>query len=158
MNVLVFGASGYIGGHVARHLIASGHHVTGAARTETSAAKLRNEGMVAVLADMTDTFTLPALVGDHDAVIWAAQLMLEDEYRVTAALLDALAGSDRPLLFTSGTSLMSISTNGLWDERSFAEDEPFEPRRQIAPRLEVESMVRRRSASFHLPFSYVPSS
>lgn len=146
MDVLVFGASGYIGGHVARHLIASGHHVTGVARSEGSAAKMRDAGMMSVLADLEDTAALARLVGDHDAVIWAAQLMLEDEYRVTAALLDALAGSDRPLLFTSGTSLMSIPTDGLWDERSFAEDEPFEPRRQIAPRLDVEALVRAAAA------------
>lgn len=82
------------------------------------------------------------MVGDHDAVIWAAQLMLEEELRVTSALIDALADTDRPLIFTSGTSLMSIPTNGDWDERSFAEDEPFEPRRQIAPRLEAEQLVR----------------
>ena len=82
------------------------------------------------------------MVGDHDAVVWAAQLMLEDEFRVSSALIDALAGTDRPLIFTSGTSLMSIPTNGDWDERSFAEDEPFEPRRQIAPRLEAEQLVR----------------
>lgn len=146
MKVLVFGASGYIGGHIARHLVASGHNVTGVARKEGSAAKMRGEGMVPVLADLDDTAALPSLVGDHDAVVWAAQLMLEDEYRVTAALLNALAGSDRTLLFTSGTSLMSIPTGGLWDERSFAEDESFEPRRQIAPRLEVEALVRAAEA------------
>ncbi|MFT4057022.1 MAG: NAD-dependent epimerase/dehydratase family protein [Novosphingobium sp.] len=146
MKVLVFGASGYIGGHIARHLVTSGHSVTGVARSESSAAKMRDEGMTPALANLDDTSSLSTLVGDHDAVIWAAQLMLEDEYRVTSALLDTLAGSNRPLLFTSGTSLMSIPTNGLWDERSFAEDEPFEPRRQIAPRLEIEALVRASAA------------
>jgi nucleoside-diphosphate-sugar epimerase len=37
---------------------------------------------------------------------------------------------------------MSIPTNGDWIENNFAEDEPFTPRRQIAPRLEIENKVR----------------
>ncbi len=142
MKILIFGASGYVGSHVARHLAQNGHAVSGVVRTENSGRIVLDLGATAIPGDMSDLAAINAMVRDHDAVIWAAQLMLEDELRVTAALIDALAGSDRPLLFTSGTSLMSIPTGGDWDERSFAEDEPFEPRRQIAPRLEAEKIVR----------------
>ena len=146
MRVLVFGASGYIGGHIARHLAATGHTVTGVVRSEASAQAVRDIGCVPLTADLDDTAAIASLVEGQDAVIWAAQLMLEDEHRVTSALVDALAGSDRALIFTSGTSVMSIPTDGDWDERSFAEDEPFEPRRQIAPRLEIEAIVRDAAA------------
>ncbi|HUD31349.1 MAG TPA: NAD-dependent epimerase/dehydratase family protein [Novosphingobium sp.] len=142
MKVLVFGASGYIGSHVTRHLVQSGHRVTGFARNAASGVTVERLGATALIGDLDHTKSIAAMVGDHDAVIWAAQLMLEDEQRVVGALIEALAGSERVLIFTSGTSVMSIPTGGDWDERSFAEDEPFEPRRQIAPRLEIEQAVR----------------
>lgn len=141
-KVLVFGATGYIGEHVAARLVETGHAVTGFARSTSSAAKLEASGITPVIGDLDDDAGIPALVRGYDAVIWAAQLMLEDEHRVTRIMLDTLAGTDACFIFTSGTSLMSIPTGGDWDERSFAEDEPFTPRRQIAPRLEIETMVR----------------
>jgi nucleoside-diphosphate-sugar epimerase len=142
MRVLIFGATGYIGSHIARHLADHGHAVTGFARNPASAGAVEGLGATALLGDLDNTQSIAAMVGDHDAVIWAAQLMLEDEQRVVGALIEALSGSGRALIFTSGTSVMSIPTGGDWDERSFAEDEPFEPRRQIAPRLEIEQAVR----------------
>lgn len=146
MKVLVFGASGYVGSHIAHHLVATGYAVSGVVRSDQAAATVSETGANPVFADLADTASIGPLTEGHDAVIWAAQLMLEDELRVMQALTDALAGSDRALVFTSGTSVMSIPTNGDWDERSFAEDDPFEPRRQIAPRLEIEALVRNAPA------------
>lgn len=142
MDILLFGATGYIGRHIAACLAAAGHRVTGFARNVSASTALREMGVRAIVGDLDDTASIPALLNGQDAVIWAAQLMLEDEERVTDAILRTLEGSGRTFIFTSGTSLMSIPTNGDWDERSFAEDEPFEPRRQIAPRLAIEQMVR----------------
>lgn len=142
MEICVFGATGYIGKHVAAHLLKHGYGITAFVRSEQAAADVAQWGATPLLGDLKDVGSIADMVRGCDAVIWAAQLMLEDELAVTSALIDALAGSDRPLIFTSGTSLMSIPTNGDWDERSFAEDEPFPPRRQIAPRLETEELVR----------------
>ncbi|RON37853.1 NAD(P)H-binding protein [Pseudomonas brassicacearum] len=133
MRVFVFGGSGYIGQHLVRHLVSIGHAVTGFARSEASGAFLAELGATPWIGDLDDIAPVLEAIASADAVIWAAQLMLEEEYRVVAAMLSKLAGSDTCFIFTSGTSLMSIPTNGDWDERSFAEDEPFEPRRQIAP-------------------------
>jgi nucleoside-diphosphate-sugar epimerase len=146
MNVFVFGGSGYIGQHLVRHLVAIGHSVTGFARNEKSAAFLETLGATPWIGDLDDMPPVLAAIQRADAVIWAAQLMLEEEQRVVSAMLGALEGSGKAFIFTSGTSLMSIPTNGDWDERNFAEDEPFEPRRQIAPRLEVEKLVRDSAA------------
>lgn len=143
---MVFGATGYLGSHIARHLAQSGMTVSGFVRNADGAEKVRALGAHPVIGDLDDTDSIPAMIEGHDAVIFAAQLMLEDELRVTGKIIDTLAGSNRPLLFTSGTSVMSIPTGGLWDERSFAEDEPFTPKREIAPRLEHEKLVRDSAA------------
>ncbi|GGC19195.1 3-beta hydroxysteroid dehydrogenase [Novosphingobium marinum] len=142
-KVMVFGASGYVGEHIAKHLVRSGYAVSGFARSEKAAQAARAIGAEPVMGDLSDDASIPGLVEGYDAVVWAAQLMLEDEDRVTGVMLDTMAGTDACFIFTSGTSLMSIPTGGDWDERSFAEDEPFTPRRQIAPRLEIEGKVRR---------------
>lgn len=57
----------------------------------------------------------------------------------------ALAGTGKTFLFTGGTGLISERTDGDWSEHSFAEDDAFVPRRQIAPRLETERTVRAAS-------------
>jgi nucleoside-diphosphate-sugar epimerase len=146
MKVFVFGGSGYIGQHLVRHLIAARHSVTGFARSDISAAFLETLGATPWIGNLDDMPPVLAAISDADAVIWAAQLMLEEEHRVVTAMLEAMEGTDKAFILTSGTSLMSIPTGGEWDERSFAEDEPFEPRRQIAPRLEVEALVRSAGA------------
>lgn len=144
MNILVFGATGYIGSHIARHLSQQGHRVSGFVRDAGSRDSVSQLGAIPVVGDLDDPADLPRLLADQQVVIWAAQLMLEDELRITRQMLELLDdGSDRCFLLTSGTSLMSIPTNGYWDERNYAEDDIFEPRRQIAPRLEIEAMVRR---------------
>jgi nucleoside-diphosphate-sugar epimerase len=56
-----------------------------------------------------------------------------------------LQGSGKTFLFTGGTSLLSEFTSGAWSEASFAEDEGFPPRRQIAARLATENAVRAAS-------------
>ena len=146
MRILVFGATGYIGKHAALHLHRKGHDVIGFARSRSSAEQLEELGLASLVGDLGETDSIADMVEGMDVVIWAAQLMLEDEERVTRALLDGMEGRGGTFIFTSGTSLMSIPTAGNWDERSFAEDEPFEPRRQIAPRLDLENHVRQSSS------------
>lgn len=142
MDILIFGATGYVGRHVTRRLVAGGHAVTGFVRDEAGARLMGDLGADSVHGSLDDMARVIPLLAGFDAVLWIAQLMLEDEARVVAALLDALAGTGKTFLFTGGTSLISERTDGDWSENSFAEDEPFVPRRQIAPRLEIETMVR----------------
>ncbi|MEO0030430.1 MAG: hypothetical protein RIS94_188 [Pseudomonadota bacterium] len=142
MRVAVFGANGYLGRHVAAHLAGSGHDVTGIVRSETAAADVRAMGLAAAVDDLSDNARVAALMADQDGAIFCAQLMLEDEARLFRVLISAFAGTDKALIMTSGTSLMSIPTGGHWDERNYAEDEPFTPRPQIAPRLDNEALVR----------------
>lgn len=142
MRVLVFGATGYIGKHITSHLVALGHEVTAFIRRQSDAPSLETTGAKTFIGNLDDPGVLTDVVLEHDAVIWAAQLMLEDEHRVVSAFLDMLEGTNKTFLFTGGTSMLSVRTNGDWDENTYSEDDSFVPRRQIAPRLEIENMVR----------------
>ena len=142
MRTLILGGTGYLGRHLTRHLVQSGHPVTSFIRRENAAETVRGLGAQPVLGSLTEPDTLAPSIAEAEAVIFAAQLMLDEERHAVVALLERMEGTGKTFIFTSGTSILSRATDGDWDENSFGEDDPFEPRRQIAPRLEVEQMVR----------------
>ncbi|MBV1686455.1 NAD-dependent epimerase/dehydratase family protein [Novosphingobium sp. G106] len=142
MDVLVLGATGYVGRHVVKRLVKGGHRVTGFIRSKAQAASLAEAGARHLAGTLDDMSQMVSALAPFDAVLWIAQLMLEDEARVVTALLNGLAGTGKTFVFTGGTSLISERTDGAWSENTFAEDDAFVPRRQIAPRLDIENKVR----------------
>jgi nucleoside-diphosphate-sugar epimerase len=142
MRALVFGATGYVGGHVAARLVRSGWTVTGFARNAAGAERVRALCAEPAVGDLDDAELIRRLAAEHDAIIWAAQLMVDHELRFITGLLQALEGAGKTLLFVSGTGVLSERTDGFWSENTFAEDEPFEPRRQLTARIESERLVR----------------
>jgi nucleoside-diphosphate-sugar epimerase len=113
--VFVTGATGLIGSAAARSLIARGHSVLGLARSKASAAKLREAGVEPVTGDLTRPATLRAGVERAAAVVHAAFVhddwndfaeAVEVEEAAVAALLDALAGTAKPFVYTSGTGII----------------------------------------------------
>ncbi|WP_188963182.1 NAD-dependent epimerase/dehydratase family protein [Deinococcus aquiradiocola] len=74
MRVLVTGATGFLGGAAARHLLASGHDVRGTGRNDRAGAALQRDGVPFVPADLTDPAVLPDLLRGMDAVLHCAAL------------------------------------------------------------------------------------
>ena len=142
MNVLVCGATGYLGSHIAAAAKAKGYRVFGLARSAASADKLQAAGIEPMPGDLTDIASVLPLLDSVDAVISIAQLMLDEEYAAAKAMLERMEDTGKTFIFTSGTGLISQKTDGNWSEDTFAEDDPFVPSRYIGARLETETMVR----------------
>ena len=147
-SILVLGATGYVGGVLARHFLAQGHNVSGLARTPAAGQSLAKLGITTIHGDL-ELNMAPILAAAMlvDTVVYAAQVSFAAEPAVLRQLTDALAGSGKTLIFLSGTSVFMQLTKGYWSPDSFAEDDPFVPLPIVEPRLETEQIVRSAAGS-----------
>jgi nucleoside-diphosphate-sugar epimerase len=72
MKYFVTGATGFVGGHVARQLIAAGHDVVAVVRTPAKAGDLANLGVVLHQGDVTDKESMRAPMQGVDGVFHIA--------------------------------------------------------------------------------------
>jgi len=142
-NVFVLGATGFVGGAVARHFVRNGYRVSGLARSDVKAAQLADAGIDPVQGDIeTDLSAILAAARAADAVVYAAQIAPPAEQQAVLGLLDALTGSGKSFLFLSGSGVLCQRTNGAWSADSFAEDDAFTPEPLAVARVETERRVR----------------
>jgi len=118
MRVFVTGASGCIGSFLVPALIKAGHHVVALSRSEATAEALTRAGAEVFRGDLSEVDRLRTAAEPADGVIHAAfnfnfskmKQNSEDDRKVIVALGEVLAGSDRPLVITSGTDLSRSKT------------------------------------------------
>lgn len=115
MRVFLTGATGFIGSRIVPELLDAGHRVLGLTRSEAGARWLEAAGAEVHRGTLEDPDSLARGAAQADAVIHTAfdhdfsrfVENCEKDRRVIGAMAEVLAGSDRPLLITSGTGLGS---------------------------------------------------
>ncbi|GAA2513648.1 NAD-dependent epimerase/dehydratase family protein [Winogradskya humida] len=142
MNVFVIGATGFVGGALARHFADGGHRVTGLARTEPAAATLAAQGIHPVSGDLgiRRSATVRAALRS-DVVIYAAQADPAQETATVGELTRAMAGTGKTLIFLSGSGVLLQRTAGAWSQDTFAEHDPFTVEPLAAFRKAAEDTV-----------------
>lgn len=139
MKIFITGASGYIGGSVAAALMAAGHQVSGLARSDEAAAALAKLSIRPVRGTLDDAEVLARAAHDADVTVNAADA---SHRAAAAAMLKALADTDKIFLHTDGSSIVGTRARGELVEKVFDEDTAFTPTPQRAPRVEIDRMVR----------------
>jgi len=114
MRVFVTGATGYIGSAIAAELVAAGHQVAGLARSDEAATALAAAGVGVHRGCLEDLDSLRRGVAGSDGVIHNAfqnvgpdtdfAASCRADQRAVETMGEALAGSGRPFVVTSGTA------------------------------------------------------
>ena len=115
MRVFITGAAGFIGAATTRELIANGHEVLGLARSDANAEALKKIGADVHPGTLEDIEALKGGARNADGVIHCAFIhdfstFFENgqvDKRAIEAMGEALEGTGKPFIVTSGTGLIA---------------------------------------------------
>jgi nucleoside-diphosphate-sugar epimerase len=144
VRIFLTGANGFIGGAVASVLVADGHTVRGLVRDKAKAEGVAAHGIEPVIGTFDDAALLQAEARASDGVVNAAS---SDHRGAIDALIAALAGSDKPFIHTSGSSVVADRAMGEPSDRIFHEDTPIEPEPERVARVAIDRHILDASTS-----------
>ncbi len=149
----MIGASGWLGGAIAREALSRGHEVTAIGRHREKLADVR--GATVVVADARDAVELVPVITGHDVVVSAVTDRTGPDRSiiptVAAALIDAVpqAGVSRLALMGGGGSLLAPDGRRIVDQDGFPENYKAEALAQS------EALELLRSAPESLDWTYL---
>jgi nucleoside-diphosphate-sugar epimerase len=111
MKIFVTGASGFVGSAVVQELLKAGHPVTGLARSDANANAIAALGAQVLRGSLEDPASLARGASESEGVVHCAFIhdfsnyaaSVQADIRAIDAMGNALAGSGRPLVVTSGS-------------------------------------------------------
>lgn len=114
MRVLLTGANGWIGSAVARELIDAGHSVLGLTRSKEDAEALAAASVTPLLGSLIDLNVLREGAETADGIIHTAfgldfsnyEKLAQEDRAAIETFGEVFAGSDRPIVVTSGLGLL----------------------------------------------------
>ncbi|MGW0037328.1 NAD-dependent epimerase/dehydratase family protein [Gordonia sp. NB41Y] len=148
MKVLLTGGTGYIGGAVLTELVAAGHEVVAAVRSDTAGQAVGAAGATAAIGDLTDVGWLSEQLSDVDAAIHTASpgdaSSAAFDTAVADAVIGAFGGTPKPYLHTSGV--------WIWGNGSdLTEDGVLSPPDIVSWRLPLERRLLDSDVAVTLP-------
>ncbi len=140
MRVFITGANGWVGSALVPDLIAADHRVTGLVRSDQKAEALRAMGAHPLLGTLGDMEMLKQAASQADGVIHLAfgldfsriVELAEEDKRAIEAFGEVYAGSERPVIATSGFGLLP-------EGETFTEDGPLAPINPEWPRASEQT-------------------
>jgi nucleoside-diphosphate-sugar epimerase len=138
MNVVLTGATGFIGSHILTELREHGHEVIALVRDDAQADVISARGAKPHLVDLYDRPAVAALLGSADGAIHAASpgdaTSAALDAAVVDAAIDAFAGTGKPYLHISGAWVFGANP-------SITEQSPFNAPALVSWREPIERRV-----------------
>jgi nucleoside-diphosphate-sugar epimerase len=136
MRIFVTGATGFIGSAIVQELITAGHRVVGLVRSDAGAKSLVAAGAEVYRGDLEDLDSLRSGAAHSDAVIHTAfnhdfskyVANCEADRQAIEALGDALAGTAKLLIVTSGVGMANSVPGVLATENDLPASSKLVPR------------------------------
>jgi hypothetical protein len=108
-KVVVFGASGYTGGNIARELVSRGHEVIGVAR---DGSKITHAGVQVLAGDLTDEAFFAEAINGADVAILAVHHRSPEVSGLLPALLDLTTAASVRLGVIGGAGSLHVTEGG----------------------------------------------
>ena len=159
MHVFITGANGWVGSALVRELIAAGHKVVGLVRSEEKAGALRAAGAQPLIGSLSDLDVLKKGASQADAVAHLAfgldfsdiEKLAKEDQQAIETFGDVYAGSNRPVIVTSGFGLLPVGGR-------FTEDGPLATVDPKFPRVSEQTASALAEKGVHASWVRFPRS